>query len=204
MNPDTVMVPASGTVTLYPTITKGSTNVTLSSATFDSYEGASACTGGTITLTTATIAPTVNGQITVNAGATPGFCHFTVTGSDGTATQTQGGWIVVGSPAATLTQTSGNNQTGATGSTLANPLKVTLNAGQSGGSAAGASVRFTINSGGGSFSNGKAGIVAVTNSSGVVSVTLTLPATAGVVTVTAEGPYGLGHPAAASFTETAQ
>jgi len=204
LNPDTIMVPASGTVTLNPTITKGNANVTLSSAVFDSYEGAAACTGGSMTLTTATITPTVNGEITVNAGATPGFCHFTVTGSDGAATQTQGGWIVVGNPAATLTQTSGNNQTGGVGSTLASPLTVTLSPGQSGGSAAGASVLFTIKSGGGSFSNGKSGIIAVTNGSGVASVTLTLPAAAGVVTVTAEGPYGLGHPMAASFTETAQ
>ena len=204
LNPDTIMVPASGTVILYPTITKGAANVTLSSAVFDSYEGAAACTGGSMTLTTATITPTVNGEITVDAGATPGFCHFTVTGSDGTATQTQGGWIVVGNPAATLAQTSGNNQTGGVGSTLASPLTVTLSPGQSGGSAAGAPVLFTIKSGGGTFSNGKSGIIAVTNSSGVASVTLTLPATAGVVTVSAEGPYGLGHPVAASFTETAQ
>ncbi|HTZ84287.1 MAG TPA: glycoside hydrolase family 44 protein [Candidatus Acidoferrales bacterium] len=205
LNPDTIMVPASGTVTLNPVITKGSANVTMSSAAFDSYEGAAACTGGTMTLTTATITPTINGEITVNTGATPGFCHFTVTGSDGTATQTQGGWIVVGNPAATLTQTSGNNQTGAVGSTLASPLTVTVSPGQSGGSAAGASILFTASAGSltyGSTSGAK--VIAITNGSGVASVTLTLPANPGVVTVTAEGPYGLGHPVAASFTETAQ
>jgi len=47
-------------------------------------------------------------------------------------------------------------------------------------------------------------VIAVTNSSGVASVTLSLPATAGPVTVTAEGPYGLGHPTVTPFTETAQ
>jgi hypothetical protein len=205
LNPDTIMVPADGTVTLSPTITKGTAGITLSSAVFDSFEGSAACTGGTITLTTPTITTTANGEITVNAGSTPGFCHFTVTGSDGTVTQTQGGWIVVGNPAATLANTSGNGQTGTHGTALPTPLTVTLSAGQSGGSASGASILFTASAG--SLSNGTtsgAKVMAVTNSSGVASVTLTLPSTAEVVTVTAEGPYGLGHPVAASFTETSQ
>ena len=205
LNPDAIMVPADGTVTLSPTITKGTAGITLSSAVFDSFEGSAACTGGTITLTTPTITTTANGEITVNAGSTPGFCHFTVTGSDGTVTQTQGGWIVVGNPAATLANTSGNGQTGTHGTALPTPLTVTLSAGQSGGSASGASILFTASAG--SLSNGTtsgAKVMAVTNSSGVASVTLTLPSTAEVVTVTAEGPYGLGHPVAASFTETSQ
>ena len=46
-------------------------------------------------------------------------------------------------------------------------------------------------------------MIAVTNSTGVASVTLTLPGSAQTVAVTAEGPYGLGHPVA-TFTETAQ
>jgi hypothetical protein len=46
-------------------------------------------------------------------------------------------------------------------------------------------------------------MIAPTNSSGVAGVTLTLPSAPGTVTVTAEGPYGLGHPVA-TFTETAQ
>jgi hypothetical protein len=36
----------------------------------------------------------------------------------------------------------------------------------------------------------------------VAKVTLTLPGTPGPVTVTAEGPYGLGHPVV-TFNETA-
>ena len=45
------------------------------------------------------------GVVTVTAGATPGFYHFSVTGTDNSGTQqTQGGWIVVGNPAATLTK----------------------------------------------------------------------------------------------------
>jgi Glycoside hydrolase family 44 len=202
LNPDTVMVPANGTVTLSPTLTKGTAGVTLSSAVFDSYEGASACTGGGLTLTTSAIASGANGEITVNAGSTPGFCHFTVTGNDGTATQKQGGWIVVGNPAATLAKTSGDGQTGTHGTQLPLPLILTLNAGQSGGSAAGASILFTAPSGG-TLSNGTTSgpkVIAITNGSGVASVTLTMPSTTGTVTVNAEGPFALGHPQA-TFTE---
>ena len=203
LNPDTTMVAAGGTVTLAPKIASGSTNVTMSSAVFDSFEGATACSGS-LTLTTSAITPIQPGEITVAAGNTPGFCHFTVTGNDSSATQTQGGWIVVGNPAATLAKTLGDAQTGSPGSTLPVPLTVTLTAGTSGGSNTGASILFTTSAG--SLSNGTTSgskIIAVTNSSGVASVTLTLPSTAETVTVTAEGPYGLGHPVA-TFTETSQ
>ncbi len=202
LNPDAIMVPAGGTVTIQPKIISGSANVTLSSAVFDSYEGISAC-GGTLVLTTATLTPTQPGAITVNAGATPGFCHFTVTGSEGTAAQTEGGWIVVGNPPATLTQT-GSGQSGTHGQTLAVPLTVTLNPGQSGGVATGASILFTTSAG--SLTNGsKSGtsVIAVTNSSGLASVTLTLPASTGNVTVQAQAPIALGA-AVAHFTETSQ
>lgn len=197
LNPDTTMVPANGTVTLSPILSKGTTNVTLSSAAFDSFEGAAACTGGAITLTTPIVMTTANAEITVIAPGTPGFCHFTVTGSDGTAAQTQGGWIVVGNPAATLVPTSGN-QNGSAGNQLT--VTATLSAGSSGGTGSGASILFSTN--GGTLSNGTvsgATVIAVTNSSGVASVTLTLPAS-GTVKVTAEGPYGLGHPTS-TFTE---
>jgi hypothetical protein len=202
LNPDTTMVAAGGTVTLQPKITSGTTNVTLSSAIFDSFDGMAACSG-TISLTTSAITPTVPGEITVSAGNTPGFCHFTVTGTDGTVIQTQGGWIVVGNPAATLAKTSGDAQMGPKGTVLPQALTVTLSPGGSGGTNAGASILFTANAG--SLSNGTSSgskVIAVTNS-GVASVTLTLPSTAGPVTVTAEGPYGLGHPVA-TFTETSQ
>jgi hypothetical protein len=203
LNPDTIMVPASGTVTLAPKITSGTTNVTLTSAAFDSYEGAAAC-AGTITLTTSAITPTAPGEISVTAGSTPGFCHFTVTGTDGTVSQTEGGWIVVGNPAATLAKTSGDAQSGSAGSVLPQALTVTLSPGQSGGTNSGASILFTTTAGTLTYgtSNGSK-VIAVTNSSGVASVTLTLPSSAGPVTVTAEGPYGLGHPVAPTFSETA-
>jgi len=204
LNPDTIMVPANGTVTLNPVLNKGTSAVTLSSAVFDGYEGASACAGGSLTLTTPTITTTSNGEITVNAGSTPGFCHYTVTGSDGSVTQHQGGWIVVGNPAGTLAKTSGDGQSGTHGSQLPQALKVTFSAGQSGGSASGASILFTARAGTltyGSTTGSK--VIAVTDGSGAASVTLTLPASTGMVNVTAEGPYGLGHPEV-TFTETSQ
>ncbi len=199
LNPDDLMIPASGTATLHPAIVSGAANVTLTSAVFDAYEGAPACSG-TLTLTNAAVTPTEPATITVNAGSTSGFCHYTVTGSDSAATQTEGGWMVVGKPPATLTQT-GNNQSGAPGSTLT--LSVTLNPGQSGGSATGAGILFTTSAG--TLSNGTisgSSVIATTNSSGVASVTLTLPATAGNVTVTAQDQFALGG-ASATFTETA-
>ena len=206
LNPDTIMVAAGGTVTLAPKITSGSTNFTLSSAVVDAFEGATACTGETISLTTAAITPAQPGEITVNAGNTPGFCHFTVTGTDGTVTQTQGGWIVVGNAAAGLSKTSGDGQTGPKGTVLPQALTVTLTPGGSGGSNTGASILFTASAG--SLSNGSSSgskVIAVTNGSGVASVTLTLPSTAEPVSVTAEGPYGIGHPVVTpAFTETSQ
>jgi len=205
IGPDTMMVPANGTVTLHPILITGTATVTLSSPVFDSFEGAPACTGGTITLTTPTITTGAQGEITVNAGSTPGFCHFTVTGTDSSGvTQTEGGWIVVGNPAATLAKTGGDAQTGAVSTLLPQALTVTLSPGSSGGTNTGASVLFTTSAG--SLSNGTtsgAQVIAVTNSSGIASVTLTLPSTAQTVTVNAEGPYGLGHPVAPQFTETA-
>jgi hypothetical protein len=196
LNPDDLMIPAAGTAALHPAMESGTANVTLTSAVFDAYEGASACSGS-ITLTNATITSTQPATITVKAGSTPGFCHYTVTGSDSAATQTKGGWIVVGNPPATLTQT-GNNQSGAPGATLT--LSVTLNPG---GSATGAGILFTTSAG--TLSNGTTSgtsVIGTTNSSGVASVTLTLPATAGNVTVTAQDQFALGG-ASVTFTETA-
>ena len=120
----------------------------------------------------------------------PGFCRCpTVAGTDGLGVlQNQSGWIVVGKPAATLAKT-GDNQTGGVGSTL--NLSVALSPGQSGGTSTGATIFFTASSG--SLSSR----MVTTDSSGNASVVLTLPVAAGPVDVLAEGPYGLGHPAAA-------
>ena len=129
-----------------------------------------------------------------------------MTGTDSAGvTQTQGGWSVVGKSAATLATTTGDVQTGPKGSALPVPLTVTLTPGPSGGTAIGASVLLTAS--GGSLSDGThigPKIIVVTNGSVVTpAVTLTLPSTAGPVTVTAEGPYGLGHPVV-TFSETSQ
>jgi hypothetical protein len=201
LNPDDLMIPASSTATLHPAITSGSATVTLSSAVFDAYEGAAACSGS-LALTSSTITATQSATITVNAGSTPGFCHFTVTGSDGTTTQTQGGWIVVGNPAATLAQ-SGNNQSGSAGTALSQPLTVTLTPSQSGGSASGAGILFTTSAG--TLSNGTTSgtsVIATTNASGIASVTLTLPSSKGTVTVTAQDQFALGG-VSVTFTATA-
>ena len=199
----------------HPKIISGTANVSLTSAVFDAFEGASACSG-TITLTNSTITTAQPGTIAVTAGNTPGFCHYTVTGTDSGATQTEGGWIVVSNPAATLAKTSGDAQTGTHGTALPLPLTVTISPGQSGGTATGACILFTASAGSLSTAadtnstctnsaNANTGskILAVTNSSGVASVTLTLPSTAGPVTVNAEGQYGLGHPEV-TFNETSQ
>jgi len=197
------MVAAGGIVTLAPKLLSGSTAVALNSAAFDSYEGAAACSGGA-SITNGTVASGAPGSITLTAPATSGFCHFSVSASDGTA---QGGWLVVGNPPATLTKTT-DPGSGAAGTTIT--LAATLAPGQSGGTASGASVFFATDSG--SLQNVVVGteqvftgskVIAVTNNSGVATVTLTLPAVSGShVHVTVEGPFALGHPTM-TFTEAA-
>ncbi len=187
LNPDTTMLPAGGTVALAPKIISGSGTVTLGTPTFD--------TGIKVAVTQGTITPSVNGGITVTAGKTPGFYHYTVPGTDNSGVaQEQSGWIVIGNPPATLAK-QGDGQLGAPGTTL--NLSVTLNPGSSGGSAMGATVLFTA--GAGTLSSR----MVTTDSSGKAVVVLTLPPNAGTLQVTAEGPYGLGHPKVV-FTETVQ
>jgi Glycoside hydrolase family 44 len=190
ITPDSMMVPAGGTVSW--SFTGGNPT----SVAFDAYEGVPACSGS--------IVLTGTQQLTVNAGSTPGFCHFTLTGGNGGSTQ--GGWVIVGNPAASLTIAGGNNQTGAKGTMLPVVLSVNLAPGSSGGAnpASGASILFSTNAG--TLSNGTTNnskVIATTDSSGAASVTLTLPSSAQTVEVTAEGPYGLGHPTV-TFTETSQ
>jgi len=201
LNPDDLMIPASSTGILKPMIVSGTAPVTLTSAVFDAFEGATACSGS-LTLTNPTITSALPATITVNPGSSPGFCHYTVTGNDGTSTQTEGGWIVVGTPPATLTQ-AGNNQSGSDGTALLQSLTVTLNPGRSGFTATGASILFTTSAG--TLSNGTTSgtsVIAQTNSSGTASVTLMLPSTRGNVTVTAQDPFALGG-ASLTFSETA-
>jgi hypothetical protein len=186
LNPDVTMAAASGTVVLRPKITSGSGTVTLTSVQSDS--------GVTIANTQPNLTASQTGTLTVTAGTTPGLYKFTVTGTDNLGVkQNQGGWILVANPAASLTKT-GDGQSGAVNTTLT--LSVTLNPGQSGATLTGASVLFTTDAG--TLSSR----IVPTDSSGKANVTLTLPGTPGTVHVTAEGPFGLGHPVV-TFTETA-
>jgi hypothetical protein len=181
------MIAAGKKVILQPKITSGSATVTLGTPQSDS--------GIIVAVTQPTLTATQRGSITVTAGTTPGFYHYSVPSTDGTGVaQQQGGWILVGNPSATLAK-AGDNQKGATGSTL--NLSVTVNPGQSGGSAAGGTIFFTTSAG--SLSSR----IVTTDSSGKAAIVLTLPATAGTVHVTAEGQYALGHPVV-TFTEIAQ
>ncbi len=182
------MVAAGGTVTLSPEIVSGTGTVTLGTP--------QAATGIILAVTQATVTPGQNGAITVTAGKTPGFYHYSVPSTDNAGVaQQQEGYIVVGNPPASLSQ-QGNNQSGAPGTNL--NLSVTLAPGSSGGtSGAGADILFTADSG--TLSSR----LVTTDGSGNAAVVLTLPPSAGTVHVTAEAPYGLGHPVA-TFTETAQ
>ena len=187
LNPDTTMVAAGRTVTLHPKITMGKATVSLGTPQWDS--------GITLAVSQSTLTSTEEGAITVTAGATPGFYHYTIPGTDSTGVaQTQSGWILVGNPPASLTKT-GDNQKGAAGSKL--NLSVTLSPGQSGGSASGGTIFFTTTAG--SLSSR----MVTTDSSGKASVVLTLPSSAETVQVKAEGQYALGHPVV-TFTETAE
>ena len=187
LNPDVITVPANGTVALSPKIVSGSGTVALTSPQSD--------TGVTLSVAQGNLTTSTNGAINVTAGGNPGFYHFTLTGVDGSGvSQTQGGWILVGNPPATLSKSldpgSGTHGTAIT-------LQATINAGSSGGSNSGASVFFTTDAG--TLSSR----VVKTNGSGQASVQLTLPSSTGTVHVTAEGPFELGHPAV-TFTETSQ
>jgi hypothetical protein len=204
LNPDTIVVPANGVATLSPKFISGSGTVTLGSP--------SSQAGITVTTTGSTVNAGQHGAVQVTAGNTPGFYSYTVPATDSSSVSTsQSGWILVTKAAATLGSLGGNNQNANAGTVLPVKLSVTL-ANSPTGNAAGASVFFSITSAtGGSITNTLVGsekaftgtkVIAVTNGSGVASVTLTLPVTAGPVTVQAEGPFGLGHPVA-TFNETA-
>lgn len=187
LNPDVIQIPAGGNYALQPKLVSGSATVTLTSTQSDS--------GITLAIQKAQITPSQKGKISVTAGTTSGFYHFTVTGKDSQGvTQNQSGWILVGNPPASFTK-NGDGQHGPPGGQLT--LSVNLNPGQSGGDAQGATVLFTTS--GGSLSSR----LVNTDSSGNAKVTLTLPNQTGAVHVTAEGQFALGHPTA-TFTETAQ
>jgi hypothetical protein len=188
LNPDTVMVAGSQTVMLAPKIVSGSGTVTLGTPQAD--------TGISLAVTQGSVSQGHNGAITVTAGAKAGFYHYSVPGTDNSGvTQQQQGWILVGNPQASLSK-QGDNQKGTHGTNL--NLFVTLTPGSSGGtSGTGATILFTTDSG--TLSSRRV----TTDALGNAAVVLTLPGSAGTVHVTAEGPFGLGHPVV-TFTETSQ
>src|SRR5713101_1186314 len=156
LNPDTIMVPAGGTVSLHPKLISGAGTVTLGSP--------SSQAGITVTTTSSTVNSGQQGLVQVVAGNTPGFYSFSVPATDnGGVSTTESGWIVVGKPAAALAKTAGDNKTGTAGTVLPVNLTVTLSPGSSGGSAVGASVFFATSSG--SLTNVQVGSEKVFNGS---------------------------------------
>ena len=152
-----------------------------------------------------TITPTTPATITVNTSSTPGFCHYTVTGSDGDV-HPDTGRMDRGRQARRHACLSGRQpiRQRRNGSAAA-ALTVTLSSIPSGTSRnTGAGILFTTSAG--TLSNGDdsgTSVIAHTNASGNASVTLTLPSTQGTVTVTAQDQFALGG-ASVTFTETAK
>jgi hypothetical protein len=71
-----------------------------------------------------------HGSLTVTAGSTPGFYHYSVPSTDTSAVpQQESGWILVGNPPATFPK-SGDKQKAKRGSQIS--ISVTPNPGQSG------------------------------------------------------------------------
>ncbi len=187
LNPDTIMVPAGGNVTLSPKIISGSGTVTLNSQTSDS--------GISVALTQPSIT-TTPGTVTVTAGATPGFYHYTVTGTDnGGSQQTQGGWIVVGNPGSNANEESRRRSNGFFADPNRHTQRRKLRCDTSGCD------HPVHNNRGGTLSTTSSSVspptlcntagtscMASTDSSGNATVTLTLPNGTGQVTVTAEAP----------------
>jgi len=187
LNPDTFFAPASSTATIAPEITSGTGTFKLTSA--------SGSAGLQFALTQPKLAVGTDGTVTIKTPATPGLYSYTVTGEDAANTvQSKQGWILVGNPAATLTKT-GDGQTALPGKTL--KLTATFVPGSSGATPGNVTILFTTTAGKLSSQ------VVRTNASGEATVTLTLPATAGKVSVTAQEPIPWGGEKVV-FTETAQ
>ncbi len=131
--------------------------------------------GATLSAPTSVTAGSGQTAINVTLGAVPGA--VTVTGTradDGTAIAT---FTVNGTLTRTLTIVSGNNQTGAPGSSLPSPLSV--EARNNGTVIGGTGINYTIITGSGTL----APAATTTNPAGIANSTLTLGAAAGTVVV---------------------
>lgn len=208
--PGIIMMSQASSVVLHPAIVSGSGTGTVK------LTKVTATGGVTAAISQANVNPTTEGAITLTVpptGTAPGFYNFKVFGQDSSGTvETQSGIVEVGTPAATL-KVSGDNQTGTAGTTLSAPLQVTATPGSSAYTASGLEILFTAPTGCTLSASSGTNVVeksadgnrilVTTDSSGTAAVSLTLPITPGTVTVTAQGPYPVGHPTH-TFTETAQ
>jgi len=136
------------------------------------------------------------GRLLPGAGLTLFNPFPTATGSVGVGALLPGAALTLFNPI-TMSLVSGNNQTGAAGSRLANPL-VVLVKDTLGRPVAGVAATFTVTAGGGTVSvtgtGGSAVTTAATNLQGFASVTWTLGSTPGSNTVTATSVGVLGSP----------
>jgi len=131
-------------------------------------------------------------QTFYTTGAKVGALAFKIT--SGSLSQGMSGKVTAG-PATTISIVSGNNQSGAVSTTLANPL-VILVVDQFNNVVPGAHITFSDGGVGGSFSTPTID----TDVGGRASVTYTLPPTSGIVNISAS--FTNGTPV--NFTETAQ
>jgi hypothetical protein len=148
--------------------------------------------GGTVSPTSVTTNSLGQAASTLILGSSAGA--NTVTASSGTLTGspvtfTATGTAAATGPAANLVLMSGNGQTGSTGQPLANPFSVEVTDAH-GNPVSGASVAFSVTSGGGTLN----ATAATTNSLGMASATLTLGPNAGANTVTASSGTLTGSP----------
>jgi Domain of unknown function (DUF4082)/Bacterial Ig-like domain (group 1) len=137
-----------------------------------------AVTGGGGSVSPASAVTNASGQAstTLTLGASSGTNTVSATAA-GVGSVT---FSATASPSGTITKVSGDNQTGAAGTPLANPLVVQVK-NSAGNPQSGVTVNFAVASGGGSVSPASA----VTNASGQASTTLTLGAGSGTNTVSA-------------------
>lgn len=195
LNPDTILAPTSGSVTIHPTITYGNGPVTLISA--------SGLGKLTFNIAGKVMNSLANGEIVINTPAAPGLYPFTVTARDSAGTeQTQQGWVLATVPASTLTKT-GDRQSAKPGAritltaTFAQGAPANVDGYGTGVSSAGVDLLFTASAG--TLSQR----IVRTSATGQATVELTLPSKSGPVTVTAVGPVFWGAPTAI-FTETVE
>jgi|HubBroStandDraft_1064217.scaffolds.fasta_scaffold00117_3 hypothetical protein len=148
---------------------------------------------GTFTGSPATTNSSGTATVGYTTGSTPGPITITAAVNALTTQFTEN----VSGPAASVTVSGGNNQTGSRGTTLTQALTVVVTD-QYGNPVSGVNVGFSDNGAGGSFSGPNP---VATNSSGAASEMYTLPANPGTITIDASAT-GVSNPAV--FTETSQ